>query len=116
MSKPFARSNRAIVKATHYTNAGGAVADRDDTKEQFNIGVLRHKWPGVFPQHGTRGPNEVRMAWESRGTLLNGKKNVPRPAAPPGYATDGAAEPPKSKPSGRPISSFFAPKHARKEE
>lgn len=50
-----ARSNRVMVKATHYTNAGGAVADRNNEREQYNIAVLRHKWPGVFPQHGKGG-------------------------------------------------------------
>ncbi len=68
--KVVARSNRVIVKAQHYTNAGGAVADRNDAREQYNIAVLRHKWPGVFPQHGTRGPNEVRswnFEWEGWG-------------------------------------------------
>jgi hypothetical protein len=52
-----ARSNRVIVKATHYTNAGGAVAHRSDDREQYNIAILRHKWPGVFPQHGTACSN-----------------------------------------------------------
>jgi hypothetical protein len=49
-----ARSNRLIVKAQHYTNKGGAVAVRCDEKEQFNIAVLRHKWPGVFLPHGMK--------------------------------------------------------------
>jgi len=103
-----ARCNRCMVKATHYTYAGGAVADRNDAREQYNIGVLRYKWPGVFPQHGTRGENEVRMAWGGRGTLLGGSKNVPRPAAPPGYLEAGglaAAAPPATKKTS--ILSFF---------
>eukprot|EP00939_MAST-03C_sp_MAST-3C-sp1_P002639 g2639.t1 len=79
------RSNRVFISAKHYTNSGGAVAVRNDEKEQYNIAVLRHKWPGVFPQHATRGPNEVRMAWKSRGLGLGGRKAVHRPKAPEGY-------------------------------
>ena len=29
-----------FVTAKHYTNDGGAVADRNDEKEQFNIGEI----------------------------------------------------------------------------
>ncbi len=87
------RCNRLIVVAEHYENPGGAVADRaqmskedrktvPDPKEQYNIAVLRHKWPGVFPQHGTRGVNEVRMAWNMRGKQLKGKEEVKRPPKP----------------------------------
>ena len=104
------RSNRVIVKATHYTNAGGAVADRNDTREQYNIAVLRYKWPGVFPQHGTRGENEVRMAWGGRGTLLGGKSNVKRPDAPAGYLEGEAPAPPPAAVKKGAITSFFAPK------
>mmetsp|Transcript_14197 Transcript_14197/g.26109 ORF Transcript_14197/g.26109 Transcript_14197/m.26109 type:complete len:151 (+) Transcript_14197:2-454(+) len=94
-----------MVKAAHYTNAGGAVAVRNDDREQYNIAVLRHKWPGVFPQHGTRGVNEVRMTWPSRGTLLGGTKNIPRPAAPPGYES-GVTMPPATKKNS--ILNFFS--------
>lgn len=83
-----ARSNRVFITAQHYTNSGGAVAVRNDEREQYNIAVLRHKWPGVFPQHNTRGPNEVRMAWKRRGLELGGKKAVQKPKAPPGYYDD----------------------------
>ena len=79
------RSNRVVIRAAHYTNAGGAVADRTTVKEQYNIAVLRHKWPGVFPQHTTRGENEVNMRWSQRSRLLGGTKDVPRPMAPEGY-------------------------------
>jgi len=79
------RSNRVVIQAQHYTNAGGAVADRTAVKEQYNIAVMRHKWPGVFPQHTTRGENEVNMRWGSRSKLLGGKKDVPRPDAPEGW-------------------------------
>ena len=51
------RSNRLNIQALHYTNEGGAVGDRGPPskdqplkKEQYNIAVLRHKWPGAFPQ------------------------------------------------------------------
>ena len=57
----IARLNRVFVKAKHYTNAGGAVAVRNDEREQYNIKILRRKWPGVFRAHPFRGPNEVRM-------------------------------------------------------
>ena len=56
------RSNRLFVTAKHYTNEGGAVADRNDEREQYNIAVLKYKWPGVFKQHPTRGENEVTKA------------------------------------------------------
>lgn len=81
-----ARSNRVLIFAKHYTNGGGAVAVRTNTREQYNIAVLRHKWPGVFPQHGTRGVNEVRMTWKMRALELGGKKTVKRPPPPTGYS------------------------------
>jgi hypothetical protein len=54
------RSNRVFVTATHYTNAGGAVAIRTAEREQYNIAILKHSWPGVFQRHPTRGDNEAR--------------------------------------------------------
>jgi hypothetical protein len=91
------RSNRVCVMATHYTNGGGAVElrghfnkDEPNPREQYNIGVLRYKWPGVCPQHGTRGVNEVRFAWTMRGSVIGGTKNVKRPPAPDGYFDSGS--------------------------
>jgi len=86
------RSNRVVIRAAHYTNAGGAVADRTAVKEQYNIAVLRHKWPGAFPQHTTRGENEVNMRWAQRSTLVGGKKPITRPMAPDGYTHPGASQ------------------------
>ena len=40
----------------------------------------------MFPQHGTRGVNEVRMAWNMRGKELGGKEQVKRPAPPEGWS------------------------------
>ena len=67
-----ARSNRVFCLAKHYVNAGGAVADRTGAREQYNIAVLRHKWPGVFHQHATRGKNEVSMRWRTRHVSIGG--------------------------------------------
>ena len=91
--------------AKHYTNAGGAVAVRNDEREQFNIAVLRHKWPGVFPQHATRGKNEVRMSWKTRDIGLGGKKAMPKPPAPKGYTPSKIGVPPSGKKKS--IMSFF---------
>ena len=86
------RSNRLFVTAKHYTNEGGAVADRNDEREQYNIGVLKYKWPGVFKQHPTRGENEVKMDWTQRSLEYGGKKSASRGKKPAGYN----AAPPKS--------------------
>ena len=57
----IARLNRVFVKAKHYTNAGGAVAVRNDEREQYNIKILRRKWPGVFRAiPGTERGSNVR--------------------------------------------------------
>ena len=100
-----ARSNRLIVIAKHYTNAGGAVEARNDEREQYNIAVLRHKWPGVFPQHATRGVNEVRMSWKTRDIGLGGKRAITRPPAPKGYVASKIGVPPVEKKKS--IMSFF---------
>ena len=55
------RETESSLQGKHYTNAGGAVAVRNDEREQYNIKILRRKWPGVFRAHPFRGPNEVRM-------------------------------------------------------
>jgi hypothetical protein len=56
------RVNRLFMKVAHYTNEGGAVAIRNATAEQFNIKLLRRKWPGVFWDQ--RRKNEVIMRWD----------------------------------------------------
>jgi len=62
------RCNRMFIQALHETNAGGAVAARDDSghKERANIRVLQEKWPGVFHINGNRGDTQVIMCWKRR--------------------------------------------------
>ena len=69
-----------IRRGQHYTNAGGAVADRNDEKEQFNIALLKHKWPGAIAKHATRGENEARSrrARGRRGAVV-GASRTPKP-------------------------------------
>jgi hypothetical protein len=69
------RCNRLMVKATHYTNPGGAVASRSDENEKKAIAILHQKWPGIFRRHPSRGENEVLMVWRTR-------RNPVRPALP----------------------------------
>ena len=80
-----ARSNRVFCIAKHYTNEGGAVADRTSSREQYNIAVLRHKWPGVFHQHATRGRNEVTMKWKTRHVSLGGRLDPEEKRSQKGY-------------------------------
>ena len=80
-----ARSNRVFCLAKHYVNAGGAVADRTSSREQYNIAVLRHKWPGVFHQHATRGKNEVTMKWKCRHISLGGRLDPEEKKVKKGY-------------------------------
>lgn len=75
-----ARCNRCFIDALHYNNRGGAVDVRTNRREQYNIAILQHKWPGCFKPHSTRGDNEVKFAWNMRCTSLGGTKEVaPRP-------------------------------------
>lgn len=69
------RVNRVFVQALHYKNPGGAVAVRNDEREQENIAILRDKWPGVFRAHHRRGPNEVRMYWRGYGNPVGSKSS-----------------------------------------
>jgi hypothetical protein len=55
------RFNRIFLEVKHYTNDGGAVDVRTGESEQYNIRILRRKWPGVFQNQ--RRPNEVTMRW-----------------------------------------------------
>lgn len=70
------RCNRMCFFAKHYSNAGGAVANRDakGAKEQENMAVLYRKWPGAIFPHKRR-KNEVRLAWPA-----DGKAKEPRSA------------------------------------
>ena len=91
-----ARSNRVWVTALHYKNEGGAVADRNDEKEQFNIALLKYKWPGAIAKHPTRGENEVFFAWSRRTVELGGSTKHKRPPPPPGIK-DEPLRPPKDQ-------------------
>ncbi|KAJ1456691.1 hypothetical protein M885DRAFT_462980 [Pelagophyceae sp. CCMP2097] len=99
-----ARSNRILAQFEHYKNAGGAVDARTDDLEQRSIAILRHKWPGAFPQHTTRGENEVRFRWDSRGSIVGGKHEIKQP--PPPAGVDKAVYKPKG--GQRTVTSFFA--------
>ena len=102
------RSNRVLCLWEHYSNAGGAVDARCDAREQHSIALLKHKWPGAFRQHGTRGPNEVTFAWDQRDVSLGGKKNQPRPPAPDGI--DDVPIERKPKDGQKTMTSFFKKK------
>ncbi|CAE8583534.1 unnamed protein product [Polarella glacialis] len=71
------RLNRMTFSAKHYSNAGGAVGERDSkgVKEQQNMAILFKKWPNAIFPHRTR-KNEVRLAWPAVG-----KATEARPAA-----------------------------------
>lgn len=58
------RCQRMTLSVKHYSNAGGAVDQRDKKglKEQYNIGILNEKWPGCFRPNPKR-KNEVIMKW-----------------------------------------------------
>jgi len=71
------RCNRMFVAAKHATNAGGAVAVRDNSgsKERYNIDILMRKWPGVFTNNVKR-KNEVLMRWKTHGEETAEKKKT----------------------------------------
>lgn len=69
----IARSNRIVIRADHYSNAGGAVACRNKTREAQNIKHLRQKWPGAF-LNSPRGPQEVRLRWDKRDVAIGGTR------------------------------------------
>ena len=123
-----ARHNRVAVEAKHYSNSGGAVALRGEfsktvpnLREQYNIDILKHKWPGAIKKHALRGVNEVLFDWSMRSTVLGGKHNVTRPSAPAGYNDQGSGSDGDASGGGggcappavkrRTIMSFFGPKN-----
>uniref|UniRef100_A0A6U6I0K2 Uncharacterized protein n=1 Tax=Zooxanthella nutricula TaxID=1333877 RepID=A0A6U6I0K2_9DINO len=63
------RCNRLTFSAKHYSNAGGAVDNRDDAgvKEQANMAILFEKWPRAIFPHNTR-KNEVMLRWPAEGS------------------------------------------------
>lgn len=63
----IARCNRLFLRVKHSTNAGGAVATRDDKgeEERKNIRILQAKWPGRFRENPHR-KNEVIMTWRHK--------------------------------------------------
>merc|ERR1712050_331543 len=58
------RCQRMTLNVKHYSNAGGAVDERDKKgqKERMNIAILNQKWPGCFRPNPKR-KNEVIMKW-----------------------------------------------------
>jgi len=58
------RCQRMTLSVKHYSNAGGAVDERDrkGAKERYNIAILNEKWPGCFRPNPKRH-NEVIMRW-----------------------------------------------------
>mmetsp|Transcript_58642 Transcript_58642/g.172065 ORF Transcript_58642/g.172065 Transcript_58642/m.172065 type:complete len:475 (-) Transcript_58642:51-1475(-) len=59
------RCNRMTVHAKHYSNVGGACANRDKkgVEECKNIDILFRKWPNAF-QHNWKRKNEVILRWK----------------------------------------------------
>ena len=102
------RSNRVLCLWEHYSNPGGAVDARCDEREQHSIALLKHKWPGAFRQHGTRGPNEVQFAWDQRDVSLGGKKTHVRPPPPKGIDETPIERKPKD--GQKTMTSFFKKK------
>jgi len=58
------RCQRMTLNVKHYSNAGGAVAVRDQSgkQEKANLDILFAKWPRAFSLNPMR-KNEVRLRW-----------------------------------------------------
>lgn len=58
------RCNRMTISVKHYTNNGGACANRDKkgVEERKNIDILQRKWPRCFSDNPKR-KNEVILRW-----------------------------------------------------
>merc|ERR1712048_1323815 len=58
------RCQRMTLSVKHYSNAGGAVDERDKkgARERYNVAILNKKWPGCFRPNPKR-KNEVIMKW-----------------------------------------------------
>ncbi|CAB4162338.1 hypothetical protein UFOVP783_35 [uncultured Caudovirales phage] len=54
------RFDDILVTIRHYTNAGGAVADRNDALEQQSIAILKSKW-GTWIRDNPRRKNEILL-------------------------------------------------------
>ncbi|CAE8711246.1 unnamed protein product [Polarella glacialis] len=83
------RCNRMFLSVKHATNAGGAVAARDQhgAKERVNIAILNEKWPGVFRINTRRkgaSDSEVTMNWSGYGKTTSGP--APKKATPGAFA------------------------------
>lgn len=72
------RCNRMLITAKHETNAGGACDARDaaGTKEQYNIAILKEKWPGAIRDHPTRA-NQVVLSWRCRNNKDDKEQDEP---------------------------------------
>jgi len=82
------RCQRLFLQVKHATNAGGAVAARDNKgdKERKNIAILQEKWPGVFRinsrrKTGDAGASEVIMNWKGYGKTDSESKALPKLAS-----------------------------------
>jgi len=86
------RCNRLTLSVKHYSNAGGACANRDKKglEERKNIDILEWKWPRVFRANPKR-KNEVIMSWPKDGVVVpnSGVKRPGKGAA----AEDGGVAP-----------------------
>lgn len=60
------RCQRMTLNVKHYSNSGGAVANRDKKgkEEKRNVAILNRKWPGCFRANPKR-KNEVIMKWKA---------------------------------------------------
>lgn len=61
----IARVDALLAGFAHRTNAGGAVAYRDEQTERIAIERLTAKWPGAIRPNPKR-PNEVLLRWPPR--------------------------------------------------
>merc|ERR1712039_855223 len=69
------RCQRMTLSVKHYSNAGGAVDERDGKgeKERMNIAILNEKWPGCFRANPKR-KNEVIMRWKG-AKIVDGEED-----------------------------------------
>lgn len=71
------RCSHLTLSVKHYSNSGGACANRDSkgAQERKNIQILKRKWPRGFRAHPKR-KNEVVMSWPADDDAegLHGKK------------------------------------------
>mmetsp|Transcript_101251 Transcript_101251/g.287081 ORF Transcript_101251/g.287081 Transcript_101251/m.287081 type:complete len:1411 (-) Transcript_101251:173-4405(-) len=115
------RSNRLLITAKHETNAGGACAARDaeGKREQYNIGVLKKKWPGAIGDHPHRA-NQIILRWKSlrRDDVVEdaaGATRVQRKRRRKGAGEEAAPVEPCPEPEGAPTAGPAPPTAAEPE-